>query len=209
MRLPLLAASVALLLTVEPAAGQADRPCRIGARAGPVFPAGELAEVVDPDLSAGIRGRCSVGRRFAIGLGVETALYSFFADSGSEADLFHLLAGVGLEVVEVESPRGSPSLTARIEGGWTWTSTTSEEILLPGAIDRISLLEGGPTVGAGLRGGIGLSDRISVFLDGAWRLVFVDTEDRVERIPGRDPVTVEGFDAVSSFPLAVGFEVSL
>lgn len=182
--------------------GQEDGRCGLDLRAGvavpsaevPAGPRGNITFGVGPGGGVGVL--CPVSGRFLVGgdWEIETIQrVGFLRLLGSGAFWFPLGAA------------GSPSVLLKLSSGWTLSQRlgTSLPIIEPG--QHTDLDDWGFTVGAGLRlSGLG-SEKVRPFVDGGWRVVWLNTGPFNEE--GR--IVGESLKAVSTFPFAVGLKFRL
>lgn len=202
---------LALLATPAPSFAQPADVCWLEGRGGPTIPTGELTEFADIGFGLALGGGCPVTRRLALAgtllgqrLGNPVDLPPN-TEGGTRVHELSVLGGVAWSLSGPHSRRISPAVVARAAAGVTLIGVSRIEILLPGLVTRSQLLDGTSfTTEVGLRVGFPLSGKLRAFVDGAWRLIFVDEEDRDTPLG-----PVEGFGKLSSFPFSVGVEFGL
>lgn len=162
-----------------PATAQ-EAPCDVSPRVGVTVPAGELNEIVDPGVEAGITASCPVSSRLRIAGGVDVGV-----PRGDESDLtlFHFLAGPQLAW-------GGAGEGARLK-----VATVHPP--------RADLVESSFTAGARVRAGHGIGSSVTAFVEAGWRTLFVNSE------PSGFLADEEGFDTATVFPFTVGLQIGL
>lgn len=177
-----------------PATAQ-EAPCDVSPRVGVTVPAGELNEIVDPGVEAGITASCPVSSRLRIAGGVDVGV-----PRGDESDLtlFHFLAGPQLAW-------GGAGEGARLkvaaELGWTVAKSLGDFVLVDPP--RADLVESSFTAGARVRAGHGIGSSVTAFVEAGWRTLFVNSE------PSGFLADEEGFDTATVFPFTVGLQIGL
>lgn len=182
-----------LLVTAASAEAQDDRRCSGDFRLGFSTAVGELSEVASIGPMLGLGFGCPVGDRLSLRGSADAALRI-----GSHMHMHHLVAGPHLALTSPDAE--SWTITARVEGGWTFVQTFGT---CPGTCPRWSRVKSSPTAGGGVRLRREMGDIVSLVADAGVRVLFVDSADHTD-FEGN---VIEGFDTATVLPMSVGLQI--
>lgn len=198
-------AAALALLACAPSAAAAQQRLSVEARGGLAVPAGDLARVVGVGGAFGGGVALRVHPRVALRADFD-ALFMEGEERAGELlpgiNLFHTVAGVEVTLVPAAGADGRFTLTGNLGAGTT--DLEIESFVAPGG-QTFRLSERYLTASGGVRLGYTLGRVVSVVLASQGYLTFADDDETAVL----EPLSVEPFSKVVSFPVTVGLRIGM
>lgn len=181
-----------LAASAASAEAQVDGGCSGDVRLGFSTAVGEFSEVASIGPMLGFGFGCPVGDRLSLRSTADAAVRI-----SSHMHMLHLVAGPHLALTSPDAENWT--ITARIEGGWTFVETFGTCL----GSCRWARVKSSPTAGGGVRLRRDMGDLVSLVADAGVRVLLVDSADHTD-FAGN---VVEGFDTATVLPVSVGLEI--